>query len=686
MTTGRIRFSTEILRRLGEELNPNPDQGILELVKNAYDADAKSCSVELSDVGKPNGCVWVTDDGDGMDAEAIENGWLVIGRSQKATTSRTRLGRIPAGSKGLGRLAALRLGNSATLVTRPRGEPNHQYELCLDWKAFDDVTVVEDVPLQIHKLSRPEGASSGTEILLKDLRPRIGRLDAKRLARALLLLADPFSDDPGSFSPTLTSKEFTDLENLVSNRYFSEADYHLVAKLGSGGRAKVEVLDWKGKTIFAGGHKDVSDKRSGAPYQCPKVRFDLWAFILTADTFRNRSTTLSEVRAWLGQFGGVHVYYNGLRVAPYGNLGNDWLDMNLRRVQSPEERPGTNSAIGRVMITDQSSSLIEKTDRSGFVENPQFFELRELARDSLEWMARRRLEVAERRRGRERQEAVTRSSRAKVSVEKALESVPQKARTDVKAAFSRYERTRENEVKALKREVQLYRTLSTAGITAATFAHEAAGNPIKAITNSIKAIERRGRKALGRKYAEVLEKPVEAVLKAIGSLSVLGNSTLRLLRHDKRRIGRVDINKVIADTLDTLEPFLSARRIEVRRELCLESPYLRGTEAAVESVITNLVNNSIVALESKTRRQINITTTVAREAAVIRVSDNGPGIEDISVKDIWLPGETTRANGTGLGLTIVRDAVADLGGQVDATEHGQLGGATFTVTLPILGS
>lgn len=42
MTTEHLRFSTEMLRRLGEELNPHPDQGVLELVRNAYDADASA--------------------------------------------------------------------------------------------------------------------------------------------------------------------------------------------------------------------------------------------------------------------------------------------------------------------------------------------------------------------------------------------------------------------------------------------------------------------------------------------------------------------------------------------------------------------------------------------------------------------------------------------------------------------
>ena len=70
----------------------------------------------------------------------------------------------------------------------------------------------------------------------------------------------------------------------------------------------------------------------------------------------------------------------------------------------------------------------------------------------------------------------------------------------------------------------------------------------------------------------------------------------------------------------------------------------------------------------------------------IRVMDNGPGIEGINIGDIWLPGETTYPNGTGLGLTIVGDTVKDMGGNVEAIKHGELGGAEFIVHFPILGA
>ena len=55
----------------------------------------------------------------------------------------------------------------------------------------------------------------------------------------------------------------------------------------------------------------------------------------------------------------------------------------------------------------------------------------------------------------------------------------------------------------------------------------------------------------------------------------------------------------------------------------------------------------------------------------------------MSIDEIWLPGKTTTPNGTGLGLTIVRDTVTDLGGKVYAIAEGELGGAEIVIELPI---
>src|SRR5262249_13584604 len=147
------------------------------------------------------------------------------------------------------------------------------------------------------------------------------------------------------------------------------------ASVHESGTAGAVVLDHLGQQLYSADHSDIAKGRDGRIYACPVATFDLWTFTLSSDAFRLRSTTLGEVREWLASFGGVHIYVNGLRVAPYGNPGDDWLEMNLRRVRSPEERPGTNTSIGRVAVVDTADRLIQKTDRSGFIESDSYHEL-----------------------------------------------------------------------------------------------------------------------------------------------------------------------------------------------------------------------------------------------------------------------------------------------------------------------
>ena len=688
MNKARLRFSTEIVKRLGEELNPSMDRGVLELVKNAYDADATSCRVELCNTDDGGGTVIVNDNGVGMTVDDISNGWLVLGRSTKTQQQRTPLGRIPAGSKGLGRLAALRMGRRALMTTFPAAENGKEHGLLIDWDRFDETDLVDDVELTVETVARRGGHSSGTQIQIDELRTGFERESVKRLARELILLADPFDDNPNGFRPELLASEYKDLEELVRGRYFKDAEYHLQAKVNADGQASAQVKDWKGKDIFRATHDEIAAPAHEQGYRSPPVAFDLWVFILNQETFSTRQSTVGEVRKWLSEFGGVHFYYNGLRVSPYGNPGDDWLGMNLRRVQSPEERPSTNTAIGRMDLTDRCGQLVEKTDRSGFIEDERFMEVRAFAQDAMDWMANRRLEEAEKRRSRERVAAPQRASRTKQAMQEAIARVSRETRGPIEKAFASYDSSRDKEVSLLRKEIQLYRTLSTAGIMAATFAHESSGNPIKIISQSIDAIARRASKLLKDAYATSFQAPVEGIRQAVRGLSILGTATLKLLNNEKRRVSRVDLHQTIHDILNMYQPFLTGRDVMVQKNLAAGKPYLRGSEAAIESIITNLLNNCMAAFEDggTSERIIKLSTQVLDDRWTLKVDDSGPGIQGIRKTDIWLPGRTTRRNGTGLGLAIVRDSVKDLGGRVAAEEEGDLGGATISVELPILGS
>lgn len=692
MTQARLRFAPDILRRLGEELNPNVDQGILELVKNAYDADALNCVVEVENTLFSGGTVIVRDNGDGMDVEEIVDGWLVLGRSTKVLSKYSkRLGRSLAGNKGLGRLAAMRMGSRVILRTWPRdpeiGQALKEHKLVIEWDTFDSATAVDEVELAIDTIELDNSVPSGTEITITNLDHALGRNEVRRLARGLLLLADPFTDDSTGFQPELIASEFKDLEKLVKRRYFEEAEFHLRATVDAEGYADALVTDWKGNKLFSADHKLIAARRNSGPYKCPPSSFDLWIFILNKQTFSARSTTVAEVKEWLSEFGGVHLYVRGIRVAPYGNPGYDWLDMNLGRARNPEFRPSTNTSIGRIVTFDERNELLQKTDRSGLVENNVFFELKSFASDAIEWMARRRLEERDKRRNVQRSEAPQKVEQARKTITEAIKELPPIAQNQVRHSFEQYDKAREREAELLRREVQLYRTLSTAGITASTFAHEST-QPVTLITRNAKQLDRYFQRELGQNYSSV-QGPIERILRQAEMLQAFSNLVLSFVDHEKRRSGRIDVHAVIQDIEGAFKLLTTDRNVDLVLELDKEKPYLRGSYAALESVLINLVVNSLKAFEESVttgQRTIVIRTIILQEQVVIKVLDNGPGIRGIEVKDVWLPGETTYPNGTGLGLAIVRDTVHDLGGKVAALATGQLGGAEVTIELPTIGA
>ena len=452
------------------------------------------------------------------------------------------------------------------------------------------------------------------------------------------------------------------------------------------GRARADLVDHRSGAEWGGTHKAIARDRTVGSYAAAEARFDLWTFSLGAASaaMRPTSVSLGGLREWLSVVGGVHVYHRGIRVPPYGDEGYDWLDMNLRRARSPEERPSTNNSLGRVIVADESGRLIQKTDRTGFIESDAFFELRAFAMDTLDWAARVLLEEAEKRRRRTKRIAAGSVGRARESLQQAVATLPPKSRPAVEKAAEQLERSVARQTRVLQTEIELYRTLGTIGTTTAVFAHESA-KPATQIDKLAQAAERFGRRRWGDDFAGVSDS-LALIRRYAASLQTFALLPLRLLEHEKRRTQRLDAHAVIGDVLDLFQPFCEDAGVTVTRDLEAFDSHVRATPAAIESIVANLIINSLHALQDAGRtsqRQVLVRTSSTPTMFVLMVMDDGPGIERLTVEDVWLPGQTTRVGGTGLGLTIVRDSAVDLGGTVSARTHGELGGAEFTVTLPL---
>lgn len=671
-----LQFAPDILKRLGEELVPHADQGLLELTKNAYDADATECVITLKNVHKDGGSITISDNGLGMSATDIENGWLVLGASGKRGDATKIYKRVPAGNKGLGRLAALRLGHKAILKTRPDDEPGIEYNAIIEWDAFETVRVVEDVTISISKSTTTLPCGSDIEIL--NLRKSLTKEDVQRLSRNLILMSDPFGGKKG-FHASLAAPEFSDLESMVNNAYFTDAVYRLRAELLNDSTAHYEAFDWKGNCIWQG--------ESGKTYDTVPAVFELWVFILDKETFSTRKSTVQEVRKWLEVTGGVHVYEDGIRVAPYGGANADWLEMNLMRARSPEERPSTNTTIGRMNILRNDGQLLQKTDRVGYIENEAFFELKRFGQDALKWLANKRMKVADARRNHEKEQSSSKAKEASSDLEVALNKVattPQ-AKKDIERAVEKVIFATERENEALREDLQLYRSLATAGMTSAVFAHEIS-HPIGHIDKLLGIIANKVPSAVQTE----LEWPISALRKAKERLLAYTRLPLKLLRSEKRRVGVLDLHQIIRNVSADYSPVLDYGNIRLELKFAAGTPSAMGSVALIEGIFANFFANSVKAFDrvgiQRTDRLIRIRTEYGGENLQITFSDSGPGIIDIAIEEIWLPGKTTDGSdlGTGFGLTIVRDSAKDLSGTVAAKKNGELGGAEFTVSIPLI--
>ena len=690
-----FKFSPSILSRLGEELVPNPDQGILELVKNSYDADATICEVILNNTEASGGSVTISDDGDGMDIEALRDSWLVLGKSKKASRSlTTRLKRIPVGDKGLGRLAALRQGTQVKIFTRPQDQPNVEYSLEINWEDFDRVDFVEDVILEV---DRSETAKDhGTEIIIGNLKAKFGRKETKRLARELLLLADPFSTAI-SFRPKLIASGFDDLEKQVNEAFFDDAEYHVKASLNVDGKAQVSLWDWKRELINSIDSIDIyqEDKEEDDSFdtrgKAVPAEFELWIFELNPQSFntKGRKGNLVEIRDWLTAVGGVHLYYRGLRVAPYGDKDDDWLKINYERSKNPEARPYNKTVIGRVITEDHDNQLAQKTDRLGFMENDAYLDLRNFAIKTLDWVASERLKIIESKRSQSKQEVKQDVIEVKEKVRQvvAAANMPMTVQSMVIKVVEEYEKAKGQEEKTLRNDLQLYRSLATAGTTAAVFAHESS-KKITLIRQLVEVIDQRIKEATSSdNYQKLFGKPLSKMYQIAGSLENFAQYPIYLLRRDKRKSINVDINLVINNLIELFKTFFENSKIEIEFYEYTEKIYIKGTIAVLESIVTNLLTNTLNAFAVQganlNERKVILKTEVSDGFVWLKIMDSASGIKGLSLDEIWLPGKSTTPGGTGLGLTIVKDSVEDLGGRITVIPNGQLGGAEFIIQLKL---
>jgi signal transduction histidine kinase len=222
--------------------------------------------------------------------------------------------------------------------------------------------------------------------------------------------------------------------------------------------------------------------------------------------------------------------------------------------------------------------------------------------------------------------------------------------------------------------LRLVDRLSALGTLSAGMAHEIK-NPLGSIMGSIEILE--GSVPEGderREFVAILKKEIKR-------LSSIVSSHLDFVRPGSPERGPHDLGEIVRSVSDLTAKQAEKQRVRLRTDIEGGLPTVMVDGQQLRQAVLNLVINAIQALPGGGEVAIGVT----RDGERLRVSveDDGPGLDDESLRRAFEPFYTTKDGGTGLGLSIAFQIADGHGGDLRA-ENRDGGGARFTLEIPVV--
>lgn len=244
-----------------------------------------------------------------------------------------------------------------------------------------------------------------------------------------------------------------------------------------------------------------------------------------------------------------------------------------------------------------------------------------------------------------------------------------------------YQKFSENQEKLRKMEKELQQagTLISLGEVAAHLAHEIR-NPLVAIGGFARSMHKiTERSAIDAETMEKLKKKTETIIAEIERLENLLSETLDFVHANKPIFQLKDLNEVVEEICDLVEDELKNKNIKLLRYLC-PLPYIRIDESQMKQVLFNLIQNAIDSMPEG--GELQVKTERERDFVKIDIIDTGVGISEEIKAEIFSPFFSTKNQGSGLGLSIVKHIVEQHRGKVQV-ENREDKRTSFIVHLPV---
>jgi signal transduction histidine kinase len=691
----------------------------------------------------PESRIAIADTGSGMSEETIRQHWMNPATDGKLRAKqqepKTASGRFIQGEKGIGRFAIFKLGNAARVTSREKtsqlefvieydlgfldkdNESHHDEKssfldelevsfssrapeifdgrnaaglaskhgtaieimgLRSEWseaevsKAFDDVARLQPIVPPLNNESRSkllsESISAEKQAVVEPEAKTGFSVQFLREGRALELEGDRVS--------TLR-RLFEDRAVLSVGAYFDPVERVIGIDVnGAEELLSLDASELTGLNVYRKYFGSEDAKRDPMDISCGPFRFDFYVFDLSPSVPDEYRLDRDEKR--VVKDNRIYLYRDDVRVLPYGDPEDDWLQLDvIRGTQGANKVLSNDQVIGFVRITQQGNpSLRDKTNREGLLDSgdayADFVTLVQLiiAFTRSTHFARYRAEITKREEARKSEVA---------QVERELEllgrepSLPAKVQAGLNAISKAYQHERE-----LTRR-RLERTEDLAGVGLSV---EAASHDIVAVATQALRLSRKLEADIARSTApsdlladaSSLGSNISFVVSRLHDIQGLFVST----RQRRRRVGVLQFVEQVGRMYGHL---LSSRSITFVSSSAEDDFEVLTTDAAMLQVLVNLIDNAAywLAAGQVAVPCIQITLQPAQEQII--VSDNGPGIAPESAPYIFEPFFSGKGeSGKGLGLYIARQVGARNGFTVDAVRNEAdriLPGANFVISF-----
>ncbi len=423
-------------RLIGRENVSKIEGAILELAKNAYDADA---SIVCFYYDSQTHSLLIMDNGEGMSEDVIRHHWMTVGSSSKKSSFVSANGRVKTGAKGIGRFALDRISDYCQMWTSTKDKAL-VWDVC--WNDFSDNRSISEVKARLYDTD--DTMLSFAEIDKWNNRPMAERLsqpEARLQGTGTVFKLTGLHDD---WSESMQNKVRRHLENLlppaavenfeiyffnektgvesaeIHSNSIEQFDYKIIFQVTDDTLSRSSELNIKlirnefdvvGKVDLSAAGFALEDEAYflGQAIQIKRPlrqvvsqpggdniigRFDGMLYfnkVVAPEKERKKYyyKDFAGRKNFTKEFGGIKIYRDCFRVRPYGEYGSsdfDWLELSSRRNKQPAAishgsgrwRVGSEQIMGIINISRYNANLEDDANRNGLQDGPGLVQLKEI--------------------------------------------------------------------------------------------------------------------------------------------------------------------------------------------------------------------------------------------------------------------------------------------------------------------